>query len=105
MGRLIRFDRRGMGMSDRITPTSLPTIEDRLDDIRAVLDAVGSRSAVFLTLGAAGAVIAAFAATYPERTSGLVLFNPIVRNRWAPDYPWAIRDEDWPAELERHAFS
>ncbi len=101
MGRLIRLDRRGMGMSDRMRTDALPTIEDRLDDIRAVLDAVNSRSAVFFTLGTAGALVAAFAATYPERTRGLVLFNPIVRNRWAPDYPWAIRDEDWPADLER----
>jgi class 3 adenylate cyclase len=65
------------------------------------MDAIESPSAVFFTLGTAGAVIAAFAATYPERTSGLVLYNPVARGRWAPDYTWGVSDEKWPAEREQ----
>jgi len=99
-GRLIRFDRRGMGMSDRIVHRPPPTIEERLDDIRAVMDACGSDRAVFISLGYAAAVVTAFAATYPERTTGLALFNPIVRDRVTRDYEWAPTDEDFEAELE-----
>src|SRR6188472_15192 len=86
-GRLIRFDRRGMGLSDRIIHRSPPSIEERLDDIRAVMDAVGSANTVIVSLGYAASVVAAFAATYPDRTKGIVLFNPIVRDRVGPDYP------------------
>ena len=100
LGRLIRLDRRGMGLSDRIVHRPPPAIEERLDDIRAVMDAAGSPRAVIVSLGYAASVVTAFAATYPERMLGIVLFNPLVRDRVAPDYPWAPSDEDFEAELE-----
>ncbi len=100
LGRLIRLDRRGMGMSDRITHLSPPSIEERLDDLRAVMDAAGSPRAVIVSLGYAASLVAAFAATYPERVAGIALFNPIVRDRPEPDYPWAPSDEAFEAELE-----
>jgi class 3 adenylate cyclase len=100
MGRLIRLDRRGMGLSDRITHGQPPSLEERLDDIRAVMDAAGSTRAIFVSLGYATAVVTAFAATYPERTAGIVLFNPIPRDRQAPDFPWAPSEDEWEAELD-----
>jgi pimeloyl-ACP methyl ester carboxylesterase len=71
--RLILFDKRGTGLSDR--PRDLPTLETRMDDIRAVLDAVGSARAVLFGLGDASPLSVLFAATYPERTAGLILMN------------------------------
>jgi pimeloyl-ACP methyl ester carboxylesterase len=73
LGRVIRFDKRGTGMSDRMA--ELPTLETRMDDIRAVMDAAGSDRSVLLSTGDGGFLGALFAATYPERTVGLVLFN------------------------------
>jgi pimeloyl-ACP methyl ester carboxylesterase len=79
--RLIMFDRRGTGLSDRVRET--PSLETRMDDVRAVLDAVDSeRTALFGTFEA-GAMCMLFAATYPERTSGLVLYNPVAKGSWA----------------------
>ena len=90
--RLIKFDRRGTGLSDRVRET--PSLETRMDDVRAVLDAVGSpRAALFGTFEAA-AMCMLFAASYPERTSGLVLYNPVAKGSWAPDYPWAMTLEE-----------
>jgi class 3 adenylate cyclase len=100
MGRLIRLDRRGMGLSDRITHRPPPSLEERLDDIRAVMDAAGSTRAIFVSLGYATAIVTAFAATYPERTLGIALFNPIPRDRQAPGFPWAASDDEWQAELD-----
>jgi class 3 adenylate cyclase/pimeloyl-ACP methyl ester carboxylesterase len=86
--RLIKFDRRGTGLSDRVRET--PSLETRMDDVRAVLDAVGApRAALFGTFEAA-AMCMLFAASYPERASGLVLYNPVAKGSWAPDYPWAM---------------
>ena len=86
--RLIKFDRRGTGLSDRVRET--PSLETRMDDVRAVLDAVGAhRAALFGTFEAA-AMCMLFAASYPERTTGLVLYNPVAKGSWAPDYPWAM---------------
>jgi pimeloyl-ACP methyl ester carboxylesterase len=74
LGRVIRFDKRGTGMSDRMA--ELPTLETRMDDIRAVMDAAGSdRPDLFSSAADGGFLGALFAATYPERTLGLVLFN------------------------------
>ena len=91
--RLIRFDRRGTGLSSRVH--DVPTLEERMDDLRAVLDAVGSELVVFFGTFEAAAMCMLFAATYPDRVLGLVLFNPIARGRWAADYPWAMRAEQW----------
>jgi pimeloyl-ACP methyl ester carboxylesterase len=96
LGRVIRFDKRGTGMSDRMA--ELPTLETRMDDIRAVMDAAGSDRSVLFSIGADGGMLGAlFAATYPERTVGLVLFNAVARQVRAPDMPW-LRTR---AELER----
>jgi class 3 adenylate cyclase/pimeloyl-ACP methyl ester carboxylesterase len=84
--RLLRFDKRGTGMSDRIA--ALPILEARMDDIRAVMDAAGSESAVLFGAGEGGFVTALFAATYPERTTGLILFNSRPRQTRSPDMPW-----------------
>jgi class 3 adenylate cyclase len=95
LGRVIRFDKRGTGMSDRMA--ELPTLETRMDDIRAVMDAAGSDRCVLFSIGDGGFLGALFAATYPERTVGLVFFNSAARQVRAPDMPW-LRTR---AELER----
>jgi pimeloyl-ACP methyl ester carboxylesterase len=84
--RLIRFDKRGTGMSDPVH--GAPTLETRMDDVRAVLDAVGSPRAALYGLAEGVALSVLFAATYPERTSALVLRSASPRTMWAPDYPW-----------------
>ncbi len=75
MGRLIRFDRRGAGLSDRIVHRPIPTIEDRLDDILAVMDAAGSQRALMIGLADGAMLCTVFAATHPGRTAGLVLYE------------------------------
>ena len=97
--RLIRFDKRGTGMSDRIS--GAPTLETRMEDIRAVMDAVGSRRAAFYGLSEGAAMTALFAATYPERTAALVVRGLFPRRMWAPDYPWGQTEEEYQRELER----
>lgn len=91
--RLIAFDRRGTGLSDRLREPA--TLEARMDDLRAVLDAAGSERAVLFGTVEAAAVCVLFAATYPERTLGLVLYNTDAMGVWAPDYPWALSPEEW----------
>jgi class 3 adenylate cyclase len=84
--RLIRFDKRGLGLSDRnVTPAPL---EERMDDVRAVMDAVGSERAVLLGISEGAPMSTLFAATYPERTVALVLYGGMARATQAPDYPW-----------------
>lgn len=75
--RFVVFDRRGTGLSDR--PREPPTLEDRMDDIRAVMDALDSQRAVLFGTFDAASVCILFAATYPERTLGLALYNPLAR--------------------------
>ncbi|HEX6845186.1 MAG TPA: adenylate/guanylate cyclase domain-containing protein, partial [Actinomycetota bacterium] len=91
--RVILFDKRGVGLSDRVS-SSLPTLEARMDDLRAVLDAAGSERTLLLGNGDGGALTTLFAATYPERTLGLLLWGGNVRTAWAPDYPWGMHVED-----------
>lgn len=76
VGRVIRLDRRGSGLSDRFDPSDLPTVEARVDDMRAVLDAAASERAVLIGLAHGAGLCAVFAATYPERTAGLVVYSP-----------------------------
>jgi class 3 adenylate cyclase len=83
--RLILFDKRGMGMSDR---TRVGTLEQRMDDVRAVLDSVGSRRAALFGASEGGAMSMLFAATYPERTTALVLCGSEVKDEKTPDWPW-----------------
>ncbi len=85
--RVIRFDRRGTGLSDRVRET--PSLETRMDDVRAVLEAAGSERAALYGTFEAASMCLLFGATYPERTSGLVVYNPVAKGTWAPDYPWA----------------
>jgi len=73
--RLILFDKRGMGLSDRVPDDRLPSLEVRMDDARAVMDAVGSERAIVMGVSEGGPMATLFAATYPERTIALVLFG------------------------------
>ena len=87
--RLILFDRRGTGLSDRIVKSPGPlTLESRMDDIRAVMDAAGSSRATLLTWEDGLALCAMFAGTYRERTTALISYAGVATSRWAPDYPW-----------------
>jgi class 3 adenylate cyclase len=95
--RLIMLDKRGTGLSDR--PRELGPIETRMDDIRAVLDAVGAERATLVGLGEGGQTSAVFAATYPERTEALVLVGTRARVVRTDDYPYGPSEEEWRAEL------
>ena len=97
--RLIRFDKRGTGMSDPVS--GAPTLETRMDDVRAVMDAVGSRRAAFYGLSEGAALSILFAATYPERTAALVLRSCSPRTLWAPDFPWGRSDEAYQREVDQ----
>jgi class 3 adenylate cyclase len=93
--RLILFDRRGTGLSDHIVPGgSGMNLESRMDDIRAVMDAVGTERAILLGFEGGVAPCALFAATYVERTSALIAFAPEY-GHWAPDTPWRGTDDEW----------
>ncbi len=83
--RLILFDRRGTGLSDPVVGAA--TLEERMDDVRAVLDAVGSERAALFGFSEGGPMSALFAATYPARTSALILYGTTPREMWAPDFP------------------
>jgi DNA-binding SARP family transcriptional activator/pimeloyl-ACP methyl ester carboxylesterase len=95
MGRLILFDKRGTGLSDRVSPENLPDLETRMDDVRAVMDAAGSQRAVILGVSEGGPMSVLFAATYPERTVALALMGTFARRLWAPDYPVGLSKETW----------
>ena len=96
--RLIVFDKRGTGLSDRLRQAA--SLETRMDDLRAVLDAVGSERAVLFGSAEAASMCMLFAATYPERCLALVLHNVSARGTWAPDYPWGAPPEESPREIE-----
>jgi serine/threonine protein kinase/DNA-binding winged helix-turn-helix (wHTH) protein/alpha-beta hydrolase superfamily lysophospholipase len=87
--RLILFDKRGTGLSDRVPLNELPTLEQRMDDVRAVMDAVGSEQAVLCGVSEGGPMCSLFAATYPEKVTALVMIGTYAKRIWAPDYPWA----------------
>jgi pimeloyl-ACP methyl ester carboxylesterase len=91
--RLILFDKRGIGLSDRVPVDDLPTLETRMDDMRAVMDEAGAGRAAVLGHSEGGAMCALFAATYPERTQALVMAGSAARTRWAPDYPLGATDD------------
>ena len=96
MGRLILFDKRGTGLSDRVSPERLPDLETRIDDVRAVMDAVGSERAVLLGISEGGSMSVLFAATHPERTLALVLMGTFARTMRAPDYPIGRSESEAP---------
>jgi len=87
--RFVTFDKRGTGMSDPVPPGRAPTLEERMDDLRAVMDAVGLERAALLGFLEANAMAALFAATHPDRVSALILYGSWIRFTRAPDYPWA----------------
>jgi class 3 adenylate cyclase len=86
--RLIVLDKRGTGLSDRTS--NIPTLEERMDDVRAVMDAAGSQRAALVGLSEGGPMALLFAATYPERTTAVVLWGSYARTLWAPDYPIGV---------------
>ena len=91
--RLILFDKRGTGMSDPVPPGDLPTLEKRMDDLHAVMDAVGSDRAAIFGASEGGNMSMLFAATYPERTIALATFGCTAKRVYSPDYPWAPTPE------------
>jgi pimeloyl-ACP methyl ester carboxylesterase len=101
MSRLIVFDRRGSGISDRPPKEDTLALEYSIDDIRAVMEAAGSERAVIFGFEDGGILAALFAATYPERTLGLILFSSWACYRKHHDYPWGY-DEEQIAEWESH---
>jgi len=97
--RLILFDKRGGGLSDRGSP---PTMEDTLDDTLAVMRAAGSKHAVLFGTTEGGANCVLFAATYPARVSGLILYGTCAKLTRSADYPWALTRKQWDVWLKRH---
>jgi pimeloyl-ACP methyl ester carboxylesterase len=96
--RLIRFDKRGTGLSDRVG--GIPTLEERMDDVRAVMDAVGSERAALFGASEGGPMSVLFAATYPERTSALVLYGSYARRSWARDHACGHTEQEWQAMID-----
>ncbi|MEQ1643231.1 MAG: alpha/beta fold hydrolase, partial [Pyrinomonadaceae bacterium] len=96
--RLILFDKRGTGLSDRVPLSELPTLEQRMEDVHAVMDAVGAERAVLVGVSEGGPMCSLFAATYPERTDGLVMIGTYAKRIRDDDYPWA------PTEEQRNGF-
>src|SRR5918999_4163511 len=98
--RLILFDKRGTGMSDPVPVDRLPTLEQRMDDVRAVMDAAGSERAALFGSSGGGLMSTLFAATYPQRTRALIALAIYAKRLWSPDYPWAPTPEARAAEIE-----
>jgi pimeloyl-ACP methyl ester carboxylesterase len=102
--RLIVFDKRGTGLSDRLPNAELPPLEARMDDLRAVMDAAGSGRAAVFGFSEGGNLSALFAASHPERVTALVLFGTFSKRLRTPDYPWAPTAEqrrEFCEEVER----
>ena len=98
--RLILFDKRGTGLSDRVSDAELPTLEQRMDDVRAVMDAAGSERASVFGYSEGGPMCILFAATHPDRADSLICYGSYAKRRWSPDYPWAPRPEPRRAWIE-----
>jgi class 3 adenylate cyclase/alpha-beta hydrolase superfamily lysophospholipase len=90
--RVIHFDKRGTGMSDAVSPAT--TLETRMDDVRAVMDAAGSERAAVIGLSEGGPMSALFAATYPNRAWALVLWGAMAKTTRTPDYPWGQEEAE-----------
>lgn len=93
--RLILFDKRGTGLSDRVAERELPTLEQRMDDVRAVMDAAKSERAALLGVSEGGPMCALFAATHPSRTTALIVYGSYARRAQAADYPWGRDRADY----------
>jgi pimeloyl-ACP methyl ester carboxylesterase len=92
--RLIIFDKRGTGLSDRVALSDLPNLEERMDDLRAVMDAAGSESASVFGTSEAGAMCLLFAATHPQRVRSVLTFGSYAKRIRSADYPWAPTREE-----------
>jgi class 3 adenylate cyclase len=101
LGRLVLFDRRGAGLSDRVSGDQLPTLDARMDDIRSVMDAVGSERAVLYGMEDGAAQCFLFAATYPERTQAVITVGAAVCGTRVAGAPWAWSDEAWEDEVRQ----
>lgn len=99
--RVILFDKRGTGLSDRVPVSDLPTLEQRMDDVRAVMDAAGSEQAVLCGVSEGGTMSALFAATYPERTVALLMIGSYAKRIREESYPWGPTEEERAAFLEK----
>ncbi|MGH9172866.1 MAG: alpha/beta fold hydrolase, partial [Vicinamibacterales bacterium] len=94
IARLIVFDKRGTGLSDPVPVSQLPTLEQRMDDVRAVMEAAGSKRAVLLGVSEGGPLCTMFAATYPEKTAALIAIGSYARRLVDHDYPWGQTREE-----------
>jgi class 3 adenylate cyclase len=92
--RLILFDKRGTGLSDRVSIRELPTLEQRMDDVRAVMDAAESERAALFGASEGGVMCALFAATYPDRTAALVLYGTYAKGTSTADYPHGLAEQE-----------
>jgi pimeloyl-ACP methyl ester carboxylesterase/class 3 adenylate cyclase len=102
-GRLILFDKRGTGLSDRAN--GIADLETRMDDIRAVMDAVGSRRAAVIGVSEGGPMTLMFAATYPERTAAAIVYGSSVSFVKSEDYPWALTPNEWRRVIDELAHA
>ena len=93
--RLIVVDRRGTGVSDRVSPSDLPPLEDLVDDLTAVLDAVGSERVVPFGISDSALISVMYASARPDRTAGLILHGATARGKQDTDYPWQWSEEEW----------
>jgi pimeloyl-ACP methyl ester carboxylesterase/DNA-binding CsgD family transcriptional regulator/class 3 adenylate cyclase len=100
-GRVILFDKRGTGLSDPAPATRLVSLEERMEDLLAVLDAVGSTSTVLFGSEIGGKLATLVAAAYPERTAALITFGTSARGTWTPDHPWGPTTEEHEQLLAR----
>lgn len=90
--RLILFDKRGTGLSDRVNPTC--TLDERMDDILSVMSTVGTKKAIIFGHSEGGTIASLFAATYPERTISLITVGAFAKRKYSADYPWAPKPEE-----------
>jgi class 3 adenylate cyclase/alpha-beta hydrolase superfamily lysophospholipase len=97
--RVVFVDRRGMGLSDRLSATDVPPLETLTEDLHVVIDSAGFRRPVLFGGSDAGCVCALFAATHPDRTSALIVYGPEARGTATNDYPWAWTTEEWEVYL------
>jgi pimeloyl-ACP methyl ester carboxylesterase len=101
--RVILFDKRGTGMSDR--GSQIFTLEQRIHDVQAILDKVDCKQASLFGVSEGGPMALLYAATYPQRTSAMVLYGAYAKRSWAPDYPFGWNDEQWERvlnDIEQH---
>ena len=99
--RLILFDKRGTGLSDRAN--GIPDLETRMDDIRAVMDAAASKRAAIMGFSEGGPMTLLFAATYPERCAAAILYGSKASYVWSEDYPWGLKPKQWAEDIQQEA--